>query len=165
MITELEHWRTIDSRGNIMPWYTRSCCAWLDTLDLTDKFVWEYGGGVSTLWYRLRSSTVFGVDSSFEWARLAGILHAPEKQDYICAIQQVDFDLICIDGDYRDECFVYALNHLAPSGVIIIDNWKQESAGWPDWPETERLIKELNLKVTEYPQAGHPDWVTITVQR
>lgn len=164
MVKEAEHWRTTDSEGRTMPWYTRGACAWLDTLDFTGKTVWEYGGGLSTLWYRERGATVFGVDSSLEWANLAGIFYSPEKQDYISSIAP-GYDLICIDGDFRDDCFVYALNHLAPGGTIIIDNWKQASAGWPHWPETERLIREMNLKVTEYPQEGHPDWVTITVTR
>ena len=150
-----------------MPWYTRGACAWMDknfAINLDGLRVWEWGGGQSTLWYRGRGAAISGVDSSFEWATLAGLMYVPEKQEYISAIIGM-FDLICIDGDYRDECFVYALNHLDIGGIIIIDNWKQASAGWPDWPETERLIREHNLKVTEYPQEGHPDWVTITITR
>lgn len=164
MVKEADHWRTLDSKGRIMPWYTRKACEWLDCLDLTGKRVWEWGGGGSTIWYRERGAIVSGVDSSFEWATVSGLMYVPEKQEYISSIMGT-FDLICIDGDYRDECFVYALNHLAEFGTIIIDNWKQSSAGWPDWPETERLIREMKLRVTEYPQDGHPNWVTITVTR
>lgn len=170
MIHEAEHWRTTDSKGRTMPWYTRECCKWLDGNASLGTFkglrVWEWGGGLSTLWYRAVGAVVSGVDSSQDWANLSGLLYVGEKQSYISSISTFGpFDLICIDGDYRDECFVYAVNNLAIDGTIIIDNWKQASAGWPDWPDTERLIRELNLKVTEYPQAGHPDWVTITVQR
>lgn len=164
MVKEAEYWRTLDSDGRTMPWYTRPTCAWMDTLDFTGKSVWEYGGGVSTLWYRDRGAKVSGVDTSLEWANLSGLMFIQEKQAYISAISGI-YDFICIDGEYRDDCFIYAINHLAEGGTIIIDNWKQASAWGADWPESERLIKELNLKVTEYPQEGHPDWVTITVTR
>lgn len=162
MIQEAEHWRTLDAKGETMPWYTRPCCEWLSTLDLLDKRVWEYGGGQSTLWYRRNGAEVSGVDSSLDWSNIAGLRYATGKEDYLTAITG-EFDLICIDGDYRDDCFVYALNHLSEFGTIIIDNWKQASAGWPRWPETERLIREMKLKTKEFPQEGHPDWVTLTV--
>lgn len=146
-----------------MPWYTRKACEWLDCLDLKGKWIWEWGGGQSTIWFRERGAFVWGVDSSEEWATFASLTYTKEKQRYIAAIPPEKFDLICIDGEYRDDCFVYALNHLAEFGTIIIDNWKQASAGWPDWPETERLIREMKLRTHAFPQEGHPDWVTLTV--
>lgn len=164
MIQEADFWRTLDRFGVTMPWYTRACCAWLENMNFKGVHIWEWGGGQSTRWYRGRGADVSGVDSDIEWARLSGLVHTPEKQGYITSISG-SYDIICIDGDYRDECFVYALHALTPGGTVIIDNWKQASAGWPEWPETERLIRQLNLKVTEYPQEGHQDWVTITVQR
>lgn len=164
MIQEAEHWRTIDGQGRVMPWYTRGCCKWLETLDLNGKNVWEWGGGESTLWYRSAGAHVLGVDSDRHWAYHSGLDFVNDMVTYIFSING-SFDLICIDGDVRDHCFREAINHLKYDGVIIIDNYKQTSAGWPNWPITEGLIKELNLKVTEYHELTHPDWLTITVQR
>ncbi len=164
MIHEVEHWRTVDDQGYTMPWYTRGCLAWLDTLDLRGKKVFEYGGGQSTLWYRHRGAMVEGVDNVQHWAGIAEIEYQQDRTKYLKAIEQyTDFDIVAIDGDFRDDCFHYALSHLKTDGVIIIDNWKQTSAGWPRWTETERQIKDL--KVTEYPEPEHGDWVTITVIR
>lgn len=162
MIHEAEHWRTVDDFGIVMPWYTRPCLAWLDNVKLGGATVWEYGGGQSTHWFRSRGAIVSGVDTSEEWSAMAGLVYAKEKIRFLTSINGY-FDFICIDGEYRDDCFIYALNHLAPLGTIIIDNWKQASAWGAEWPETERLIREHKLMVTEYPQEGHPDWVTITI--
>lgn len=167
MIAEAEHWRTTDSKGVTMPWYTRHCCQYLDSMDLKGKKVWEYGGGVSTLWYRSRGAEVKGVDIDPYWAKLANIGCQKEEGMYLVSIQltKEKFDIICIDGHFRDKCLYVSLNSLNDDGIIIIDNWKQESAGWPNWSFTEQVIEEENLKMQKFPEPNHPDWVTIILSR
>ena len=161
---EVDHWRTEDNNGLTMPWYTRGCCEWLESIDWAGKRVWEYGGGMSTLWYRHRGAIVDGVDADKDWAKIAELLFTDYEERYLLAIDShAEFDLICIDGHFRDRCLAFALPHLKKGGAVIIDNWKQASAGWAEWPETEKLIK--NMKVTEYHEPGHEDWVTIKITR
>lgn len=162
MITEAEYWRTLDSNGQVMPWYSRDVCAWLDTIDFKGKRVFEYGGGQSTIWYRGQGADVSGVDSDPQWAEMSGLKYVTDLIGYTGSIDG-EFNFICIDGIYRDECFVFALNHLKEGGFIIIDNWKDEVC--PDWPETDRLIAELNLIVKSYRQAGHPTYATAIITR
>lgn len=165
MITAAEHWRTLDSRGQVMPWYTRDCCAWLETLDLRGKRVFEYGCGQSTIWYREQGAIVDGVDSNPEWAKMAGVPCKPGMTEYIDSIfDHRPFDLVCIDGIYRDECFSSALAHLQKNGAIVIDNFEQPSVQ-SDWPITRSIIKAVNLNLKVLKEPTHPDWQTAVITR
>lgn len=164
MIHEQIYWRTTDDTGTEMPWYTRPVCAWLDTLDFNGKEVWEYGGGQSTHWFRGKGAIVNGVDDQEKWATMAGLKYADGYLNYLKAINDfADFDFICIDGIYRDECIRYALQHLKPNGYIIIDNWKDEVC--PDWPETDAFIEEYKLILRVFRQEDHPTWATAIITR
>lgn len=50
------------------------------------------------------------------------------KSAYVNAIYEIDgeFDMIIIDGSYRDECIAAALTKIKDGGLIICDNWDQE---------------------------------------
>jgi hypothetical protein len=54
----------------------------------------------------------------------AHMTHAGEQADYVQAIHRHDhlFDVIVIDGDYRNECATEAAKRLHPFGFIIFDN-------------------------------------------
>lgn len=169
MIEQLEYWRTRDSEGRLMPWYTRKCCEWLDTIDLKGKNVFEYGCGMSTLWYKAKGANVYGVDKSKEWIERAGKGIGYEKHElgYISHIHKyhLQFDFIAIDGDFRDQCMVHALYRLNENGYIIIDNWKQPTADLEHWPITEDIIESHNLKMTIYDEPTHEDWKTLVLSR
>jgi len=50
------------------------------------------------------------------------------KSWYVNAIYEIEgeFDLIIVDGSYRDECIAAALTKIKDGGIIICDNWDQE---------------------------------------
>lgn len=155
-MTPIEHWRTLDNNGNVMPWYTRPCLAWLETLDLKDKRVFEYGCGVSTTWYRIQGAVVHGVDSNPEWANGQKVVTL--KEDYIAEVMNYDpFDFIAIDGIYRDDCTECALKRLKKGGYLIADNFEQPSVE-PHWPKTRELTKHLPMTI--FKELEHYDWVT-----
>lgn len=161
-MTEIEGWQTLDDNGVKMPWYTRSCLAWLDKLDLKDKRVWEYGCGYSSLWFRSRGAIVGGVDSNKDWAKLSDAYYTEVKIDYLqCNLRGGKFDIVVIDGDFRDECTQYALNRTKKGGHIIIDNWKQASADLAEWPITEKLIEGMDITI--YKEPAHEDWSTLVI--
>lgn len=163
MITEAPHWRTLDEKGIQMPWYTRSCLEWLVTLPLGTMLVFEYGCGESSKWFTENCDLSFGVDSNSEWLpKLSGYDLSTTKEEYLSAIEQYvtpeGFDLIIIDGDYRDDCTEHALKHLKKGGYLICDNFEQPSADLAHWPKTRELTK--NMPVMIYKEPGHPDWQT-----
>lgn len=172
MIHEIDNWRTYDDNGVMMPWYTRPCLEWLDKLPLNEMSVFEYGCGASSLWYISRRSDYYGVDGNEEWLFAHYNCHYNsqyfkwDKQDYLECIgeyQSGPFDIIIIDGDYRDDCTEYALKHLKPGGYLICDNFEQASADFAHWPKTRELTKNLKV-VGMFKEPTHDDWVSAVWQ-
>lgn len=163
---EIEGWQTFDEQLEInMPWYTRPCLAWLQTIDLKGKNIFEYGVGNSTKWYKAKGAITFGVDTNEGWAEFADVDCEREEEAYIKSINHpslldINFDIICIDGIWRDECTEYALRRVRKGGYIIIDNYKQPSVQ-EAWPLTEVLITGMNTVL--YPEPTHYDWQTLVI--
>lgn len=161
MITEAPHWRTLDEKGITMPWWTRPSLEWLLTLPLREMVVFEYGCGASSMWFLRNCKIAFGVDHNLEWLpNRPGYKLAKSATEYIEEATRLvnKYDLIVIDGIYRDDCTEYALKSLLPGGYLIIDNFEQPSADLAHWPKTRELTK--NMPVMIYKEPGHPDWQT-----
>lgn len=161
-------WQNRDSQsGLVFPWYTKSFLDELVTWDLKDKIVFEYGCGASSLWWASRCKKLYGVENNKEYFETvvshigdkACLAHETEENPYINSIRQwgVLFDIIVVDGGWRDESIPTVLEHLKPGGKIIYDNWMQPSVCC----QTEE-VQELLLSFPHaiYKQEGHPDWQT-----
>lgn len=167
MIQPIDNWLTLDEYGMRMPWYVRPCLEWLVTLDLRGKHIFEYGCGGSTWWYRSRGAIVFGVDNKLEWATMANVVHETCKNDYIERIsyQPVDYDIVVVDGEYRDECAAEAINFLNPGGYLIIDNYNQPSVEPNTWDKFHAALDNvIGYKRKLYKEPSHPDWSTLVIQ-
>jgi predicted O-methyltransferase YrrM len=161
MIYPKENWLTNDEHGIQMPWYTRPCLEVIDRWDFKDKVIFEYGVGYSTLWYKSRGAYVYGVDSNLEWSKFAGAMyiHSPHYSQAITVLS-TEYDVVIIDGSYRDDCTEYALKHLKPGGKLILDNWLQPEVE-EFWPKTEALIKGMPIEI--YKEPDHANWQTAIV--
>lgn len=164
----LEGGRRLDDEGIILPWYTSSCLEWLEKLYLKGKWVFEYGVGDSTDWFRRQGAIVTGVDSDQMWAAKSGVWWAHYKDEYINHIYdrfgfEYPFDIVVIDGNYRDECTERALTALKPGGYLIIDNYHQASADLKEWPLTDKLIE--GMEITIYKEPNHIDWATAVITK
>ena len=162
MIHPIENWRTLDDKGIMMPWYTRPALEWLDKQNLRGKLVFEYGCGASSLWYLSRGCVVNGVDTKREWC-FHGQKITADRQAYTFLPNIPDFDIIAIDGDFRDDCTEFALRALRSGGFLIIDNYKQATADLLDWPKTDALIKNMDQWL--YKEESHEDWKTLIVRK
>lgn len=157
-------WRYFDEDLNIpYPWYTKGALEFLEMIPIRGKQIFEYGVGDSTKWYRKRGALCYGVDNNLEFSNAAWVTYAPFHDNYLTAIYGlVDFDIVIIDGVWRDECTEHALKHLKSGGYLIIDNYKQPSVQ-EHWPLTEKLIE--GMKIDYYKEPGHQDWQTIIVKK
>lgn len=156
--------------GILLPWYTKSFLDELVTWDLSDKTVFEYGAGASTLWWAKKCKNVYAVESSETYLEAVranvdemGIYYAGTKETYLKFITKpaLQFDIVVIDGEpiaWRDDCVKPALECLKPGGKLIIDNWEQPSVGWVPSEETKALLAPYPCEI--YKQEGHPDWAT-----
>ena len=147
----------VDAGGNFLPWLTYPMIEFLDTLDVSDKSVFEFGAGGSTLYWARRAREVVSVELDAAWhARLTSmapsnveIVHEPDGHQYADTPNRLGrtFDIIVVDGAERYRSASAALNALAPGGMIILDN-----AEW--YPNCCRLLASSGL--IELPFSGFP---------
>ncbi|MBM3301532.1 MAG: class I SAM-dependent methyltransferase, partial [Deltaproteobacteria bacterium] len=122
---------SLDRNGDPTPWYTYSAIDYLKQLDFSEKDVFEYGCGASTLFWSVRARSVTSVDDDEAWfariARQVGphrtVLLETERERYIGAIQKKSegYDVIVIDGKHRLACAQVARRSLKPGGMIVVD--------------------------------------------
>lgn len=97
--------------------------------------VFEYGAGASTIWLARHAASVTSVEHHVEWhqrltkevVRFPNIDLRHRELDgdaYIGAIDAAEglFDLIVVDGRRRTECLARAIPHLAPGGILLLDD-------------------------------------------
>ena len=123
----------VDRDGNPIPWYTYPAIEYLAQFDYTNKKVFEFGCGNSSLFWANRAQKVTSIEDNLKWFekwqkefkhdRLS-ILWRDEGEIYENAILEQDDlqDLIIIDGKRRFQCASTALKRLNSGGMIILDD-------------------------------------------
>lgn len=170
----LEGGRHIDENtGLIFPWYTKPFLDELIKWDLSDKVVFEFGMGDSSLWWAKKCKRLYGVESNKEWVGDGGVhndkllefdndwnpIDTLDPELYINAIFKCDckLDIVIIDGLDREDCVEPAIKSLKKCGIIIYDNWMQSSVCVQSEKTQKRL---LAFEHYIYQQPGHDDWKT-----
>lgn len=130
----------IDKDSEFIPWYTYPAIEYIKQLDFTEKSIFEFGSGNSTIFWAKRCKKAVSIEDNKEWYdKMTPELPAnveyrlvPEKDNYVNSINQFseNFDIIIIDGNHRYECTVEALKKLNGGGIVILDNsdWHEKSA-------------------------------------
>lgn len=144
----MRDWDSIDAEGSPIPWYSYPAIEYLKQFDFSEKRVFEFGSGNSTIFWAGRSKLVVSVEDDRAWFdKTASKL--PESVQYIFCEGQGDyvnqirifdekFDIVIIDGKYRSECVPSALDMLADDGFVILDN--------SDWHESaSALLRDADL--------------------
>lgn len=164
-------WQATDPELGInYPWYTNKFLEVLKTWDLSDKVIFEYGLGGSTLWYSHKVKKQYGVDSDEVWMQWVGqylndngkfpyLLYETDPNLYPSSIYrcQTKFDIVVVDGIERDACVPMALDCLKDDGILIIDNYQQPSV----WMAEERTLNILSkYECHVFKHEGHYDWQT-----
>lgn len=124
--------RPVDGQGKPIPWYTYPAIEFLESLNLKESRVFEYGCGNSSIFWAERSREVFSVENSSEWAQIVRALQVPrltiieamEQDAYVNAVDSVGgkFDVVIVDGRFRRSCAQSACRVVHENGMIIFDN-------------------------------------------
>ena len=111
--------------------------------------VLEFGSGMSTLWYGRHAGQVISLEHDRQWheliaRRLEGLgnvdcRYVEDTETYLARTPDEAFDLIMIDGRARLICTLFAMTHLAPGGIIYLDNCDKH-------PEPRRLLFDFAQK-------------------
>jgi predicted O-methyltransferase YrrM len=119
----------------VQPWISyRAASAIARELDRNSR-VLEFGSGMSTPWFALRSGSVLSLETDSQWlervrAALAkrGLdnvdlrLRTPENVDDLTGIADESFDFALVDGVSRHECVVAAIPKVKRGGRLYLDN-------------------------------------------
>lgn len=147
--------------GGPLPWYTYPAIDYLEQLDFSEKSVFEFGCGNSTLFWAVRCKQVTSVENDTIWfekvnnslpSNVAMCLRTDEANysNAICELGHAPF-VVVIDGLFRAACAASALAKIDPSGLIILDN--SERGNWDvDTMEACRILAsdERFLRVDFY---------------
>ncbi|MEH1823016.1 MAG: hypothetical protein V7L31_28725 [Nostoc sp.] len=143
-----QDWVCLDKYGKPIPWYTYPAIEYIKQLDFSDKVIFEYGSGYSSIFWAERCKTMVSIEDNEEWynkiknrlPKNVDYLLINEKKSYINSILDYNhkFDVIIIDGSDRYECAVIAREKLSETGIIVLDN--------SDWQEkASNFLRESNL--------------------
>lgn len=126
-----------------LPWLTQQANSILAGWLLTTDQGLEFGSGRSTIWFCQKTASLFSVEHNPAWYEVVskkldaldlnnidyrlvqkhemGI----EKPSYVEAaaeLEDASLDFALVDGIFRDDCVLVAIQKLRPGGVLIIDN-------------------------------------------
>ena len=116
-------------------WVTYPAMEWLDNTLQPGWIGFEWGSGQSTVWLANRILSLISIEHDKEWfiktsrmVRAANalnvtLIHEPNLSSYANIINKYNsFDIIFIDGRNRVECMKSCIQHVAPMGIVVLDN-------------------------------------------
>lgn len=172
MIPELVEWQRVSKEtGLVECWWTHPCLDVINTWDLKDKTWLEFGAGLGTASLRQKCKWVDSIEANNEWAAKAanycnenslynGIIHSANlpdgiqelKDSYFQLIPAGEYDIISVDGIWRNECLQWAIDHfIGRGGKLIVDNLDQDYV-WIS-PAAMELMAPYPCEI--YYQPGH----------
>lgn len=142
----------------VKPWIALNALRFIEPRLKPDGRVFEWGSGMSTLWYEKHCGEVHAVEDNPDWHRLVSgkVKHA--EVHHLCGPHYVDkirdfppsyFDLISIDGSERLACFEIAHGYLAPNGLLVIDNTDKDRTTKGDLYQIDELLSRKREYVAQ----------------
>jgi hypothetical protein len=138
----------VNGKGEFQPWLTYPLIEFLNGLDFSEKRVFEFGAGASTLYWAKRACEVVSVEFDAGWyeallpiiPKNVTLHHVGNGQSYVNKVLECDgrFDVIVVDGAERYRSAQSAIKALADGGFIVLDN-----AEW--YPNTADLLVQAGL--------------------
>lgn len=149
--------KPIDRDGKPLPWYTYPAIAYLSSIDLRDKDVFEFGAGNSSLFWAERVRSLVSVEHVPEWHGIVKSRARPNQEvlletdpdAYVASVRRAGrkYGVVVVDGLRRHSCARAALDCLADDGLIVLDN-----ADW--WPQTAALLRQADLLEVDFTGFG-----------
>ncbi len=131
--------KPITADGEPCPWYTYPSLYFLDTKQLSELRIFEYGSGNSTLWWSRKAASVVSVEHNREWFELISEQRPPnvtyvyrdlvpggEYSTEVTRHQDTPFDIVVIDGRDRVNCAKATMSLKQRPSAIIWDNSERE---------------------------------------
>jgi hypothetical protein len=158
-----------DVSGQPIPWFTYSAIRFLGDRVQPLWRVLEFGAGMGTLWWSGRVKEVVAVEHDAGWA-------GQVLSQCTARVQQVDdrsadayvkatmgtgpYDVVIVDGLYRNDCLVLAPALLTTAGVIVLDDAQRA-----EYRPGIDALRALGFRMLEFhgpqPVSKHPGCTAI----
>jgi len=166
--------KSVDKEGKPSPWLTYPVLRFLDKRLNKTMSVYEFGSGNSTMWFSERVKFIRSIEHDQNWIselkpklsknvelvyRSIGEMAKLKYGDltyckadfsipYISDIIETDrkFDIIIIDGIFRNSCIATSLKSLALNGILIIDNLNYQK----EMSESLDFLEKQGFKLIEF---------------
>jgi hypothetical protein len=157
-----------DAKNQPMPWFTYSAVEYLDSIDLSQAVIFEWGSGNSSKYFASRCLSIESIESDKSWydkqlqsiSPNQSIVYLEEKlEQYPLAIlnsKYESYDLIIVDGKQRYKCMTQALPKVKPSGLILLDN----SDWYPSMCSSIRDLGFIQIDFHGYGPINKYTWTT-----
>jgi|WetSurMetagenome_2_1015567.scaffolds.fasta_scaffold05331_8 hypothetical protein len=129
---------SIDADLKPIPWFTYPAVEFLAERLNNKLKVFEFGSGNSSLFFSKLVNHVTAVEHNKSWyAKISSLLPAnskivfanseiPREYTEVIKITNQKFDIIIIDGLFRNECIKASIMQLSDTGVIILDDSERD---------------------------------------
>jgi|SRR5208283_1349601 hypothetical protein len=131
------------------PWVASSAFRYVRASLKPSARVFEWGAGMSTVWYDRNCAEVHAVESNAAWRRKVEArtrrakVYLLKGTAYVAKIHEFPagyFDLVSVDGFQRQECCRAALRHLKTGGLLVLDNTDKDRTTGGDLFRADELL-------------------------
>jgi len=124
----------IDNDNHPIPWFTYPSIDFLDKRLNKKLNVFEFGSGNSSLFFAKRVNRVISVEHNKQWfnkikTSLPGnseikSVESNSSDEYLLPLKTSNnkYDIIIVDGIFRNECLLNSIDHLTEYGIVILDD-------------------------------------------
>ncbi len=139
----------IDVNGEAIPLYSYPAIEYIKSLDFSEKEIFEFGAGNSTIFWSKIAKNVTSIENNQDWLKnIQEKLKCQNRSNYILEFKKEEeyrnfilknnkkYDVIIIDcNENRLKCAKNTIKSIKEDGLIILDN--------SDWfPNSAKLIKD-----------------------
>lgn len=141
--------RVCFGRLALKPWIASNAFRCLRARIGPSARVFEWGAGMSTVWYDRHCAEVHAVEDDAAWCRKVQArtrraqVYLLEGPAYVAKIHEFPagyFDLVSVDGSQRYECCLAALGHIKNEGLLLVDNTDKDRTTRGDLFRTDELL-------------------------
>lgn len=150
----------LDRDGNPIPWYTYPAIEFLSQFDYSDKQIFEFGCGYSSLFWAKRAKKVTSIEDNLNWFDKwkkefdepnLDIRWRDEGEIYEQAAleDEIKYDVIIVDGKRRFQCADSAVKVLNEGGMIILDDSDRINTS-QEYVKAVEILKKANLLQVDF---------------
>lgn len=161
-----------EHNGMVQCWFTHDALDEIKKMNLTNKVIWAWGGGLGDVWLAMQCKKLYVVERDEQWLMNVSAefgkfgvnnveyFHRPcqegsgEDKMYCEIPEGIQPNVFIIDDVYRYECILKALEYKPK--FIIIDNWQQDRVFI--CPDAEIALDQYRCQI--FPQKDHTDFDT-----